>query len=188
MDSIFLRFEDYTPIIDKFGSEKLIERYEALKKSCESFIIEHKIEGNVKVDDVTLQYTVLDYFSDIGRLKDYHNIELTNHVKVKAYTAYWFLRRKPLQIIKNDSAREEVTFCNELFVYTEISAFLLQDIQDSKLKVLQEASESSYVHSFLSTLYYYLKFRMYNAQVLELMMLGVMASKQLYQLDENGLS
>jgi hypothetical protein len=58
-------------------------------------------------------FTVLGYFSDIMRLKDFHKIERVNDLKILAYETSWLLKRKPLQI--KDSNDLNFAFCNKQF-------------------------------------------------------------------------
>lgn len=45
-------------------------------------------------------HAVLDYFTDINRLKHFHEISRTNLYKTKAYEISWLLRRRPIQFIR----------------------------------------------------------------------------------------
>ena len=43
---------------------------------------------------------ILDYFTDIARLKDYQDIERANVDKIYGYELFWFLRRHPIQLLE----------------------------------------------------------------------------------------
>lgn len=43
---------------------------------------------------------LIDYYSDIYRLKEFHDIELVRTEKIIAYTVAWIIKRKPLQFGK----------------------------------------------------------------------------------------
>ncbi len=70
-----------------------------------------------------LNQAVIDYFADIDRLKNFHKIDKINYLKVHAYSAYWLLRRKPIQIIQEDEDTE-LAFMNENFVASYLFQFL----------------------------------------------------------------
>ena len=79
---------------------------------------------------------MLDYFTDISRLKHFHQAKHINSLKVISYETYWLLRRKPIQIL----------------VETK-KGFL----------------------NYLDSLFYYLKYRNYDAEMLEMMLMGFKA-------------
>lgn len=186
MSNVFANFSDYSGLFDKFEPNIIEKRYNGLIQRYNEFIVEQKIQNMVSLNKLSLQHAIMDYYSDIGRLKDYHNIELTNKIKVIAYESYWLWRRKPLQIIEgiNDSKTKdtEVLFCNELFVYTSILSFLSEGITDERYASLKEQNHSSDIDSFFQTLFYYLKFRQCNPQVFELVILSFLAGKQFYEI------
>ena len=93
---------DYVELVDSFGEDKIKERYTTLYEYMDSFIKRNKYENQVVIADSVLNQCIIDYFADVYRLKEFHNIEKINYVKIHAYTAYWLIRRKPLQIIKDD--------------------------------------------------------------------------------------
>ena len=51
------------------------------------------------IQEMALTHAIMDYFSDIQRLKDYQKIEHINEIKIKAYETFWILKRKPIQLI-----------------------------------------------------------------------------------------
>lgn len=59
----------------------------------------NELEETAYIHHMALTYAVMDYFSDIQRLKDYQQIEHVNEIKIKAYETFWLLKRKPLQLI-----------------------------------------------------------------------------------------
>lgn len=178
----------YTDLIKKFnpnGEKKIDARYRSIMDRMNAWISERGFQNNIKIDRILLQHAVLDYYSDISRLKNYHNIETTNSVKVIAYEAYWLWKRRPLQIISNpyDENKDapiddKLIFCNEYFIMSEISLYLYDGIDD---KTCSDAFEdtSSHNSSFIKTLLYHLKFRQCNAQAFELMLWAFIAAKEL---------
>ena len=181
MSNAFSKFESYADLVKIFGASKIEERYDALLQQYNSFILKQSLDGEVIVNQTSLQYAITDYFSDIARLKDYHKIIKTNYTKIISYEAYWLWRRKPLQVIKDNPNKSELPFCNELFVYTHILSFLLTDFTDERYALLHAAKQDNYINGFFKTLYYHLKFRNCNPQVFELFMHAFNAGKQCFQ-------
>ena len=97
----------YTGLLEKFGEETIDARYRSIMDRMNAWISEHNFQNNIRIDRILLQNAVLDYYSDISRLKEYHNIETTNSVKVIAYESYWLWRRRPLQVISNPSEEKK---------------------------------------------------------------------------------
>lgn len=160
----------YRDVINSFGEEKVAERYDNICLQFEGFIKRNKYEGKVIICHSIVNQLVIDYFTDLYRLKEFHQIELANYVKITAYMAYWLLRRKPLQVIEDDVNDIELAFCNENFVLS----YLIRFLQDSVVNVHDE--EGIY-REFVSTLSYSLRYRTLTAQMLELMIEGFLGGK-----------
>ena len=65
-------------------------------------------------NDRILYHLLLDYYSDIHRLKPFHGIEYTKSDKNIAYLSYWILRRKPIQI-DNSVEKDKDIFYSRMF-------------------------------------------------------------------------
>lgn len=155
----------YQDVIDSFGEKKVAQRYDCIMEQLNAFIKRNKYTDKVSICPGVVNQLVIDYFTDIFRLKEFHHIDLTNYIKITAYSAYWIVRRKPLQIIKDDIEDVELAFCNENFVLSYIMRFL----QQTELSVHDEHGE---YQEFVSTLSYALRYRTLTPQMLELMLEG----------------
>lgn len=155
----------YQDVLASFGEEKVAKRYDSIMEQLNAFVERKQYSGKVAVCPGVVNQLVIDYFTDIFRLKEFHHIDLANYVKITAYMAYWTVRRKPLQIIKDDPEDIELAFCNENFVLSYILRFL----QQPETKVLD--SDGAY-YEFVSTLSYALRYRTLTPQMLELMIEG----------------
>ena len=105
----------------------------------------------------------MDYFVDIFRLKEFHDIEKVRTEKIFAYTIAWIVRRKPLQF-KQYTNKEKDIFINERF-----AAYLLLNeclLCGEKRFVAAESKEK--LDEYIDLLLYYLKYRECNPQALEL--------------------
>jgi len=149
--------ENYSINIDRIAN-----RYVYLLMMFHTFIEKYGLGDSVIVNGRMLKKTVVDYFTDIVRMKEFHDIKNTNNEKIYAYEAYWLLRRKPLQVVKPFTGCE---FVNELF----ITFFLIslscktKNIDDDKKK------KNATLENFQSLLFYNLKYRLVTQQSLELM-------------------
>lgn len=157
---------DYSDILSDFGKDKIEKRYEILQEYLVAFVKRNKYEDRVTIAESVLNQAVVDYFADIHRLKQFHHIEAVNYLKIHAYTAYWILRRKPLQIIKDNPNDIELAFVNERFV----ASYLLQYLRGGNMNVIIAEDERLTYFEFVKNLEYYLRYRVVTPQMLETML------------------
>ena len=155
----------YQELISDFGEEKIKKRYQVLYDFMKSFIERKGYKGKVSISTGLLNQMLVDYFTDIHRLKEFHDIEYVNYIKIHAYSAYWMLKRKPIQIIEDDADNIELTFVNEAFIVSYIMYFLHES--DDNIYILEEDRED-YLE-FVKNLEYSLKYRDITARMLETM-------------------
>lgn len=153
----------YEILVSEFGEEKIEKRYATIYDYLVSFIERNHYQDNVIISTDVLNQAVVDYFADILRLKQFHGIERINFLKIHAYSAYWLLRRKPLQIIKDDENDANLAFVNEEFVASYLIRFL---IGKNDTASIPEESRGDYI-DFVQNLKYSLRYRAVNAQSLE---------------------
>jgi hypothetical protein len=157
----------YDDIIREFGRGKIEKRYKTLLSALETFITKMEYKDSVLINETLLMYSLLDYFADISRVKSFHQIKHINEIKIIAYETYWLLKRKPLQI---KDSHKEYAFVNEQFALAHIVSFLAED-RDSGVELMG----SNDLDFFVNTLFYFLKYRLYDAQTIELFLLSFKA-------------
>jgi hypothetical protein len=163
-------FSDYMYVLKIFGEEKVNLRFEYLYKRIEKFLEVGDFGDSVILNEETLSQVVVDYFADIDRLKEFHGIECTNKTKRTSYLSYWFLCRKPLQLTKEPEEHKKI-FINEKFVFSS----LIMDHIDTLCNIGSHTVLKEKVQEFIDTCMYYMKYRRYSAQSLELMLLSFQA-------------
>lgn len=168
MDKITSLYTDYHDIVNLVGKTKIQARFQDLLTAYESFISEEGLGELVTVNSYILMHAVLDQFTDLSRLKDFHQIIKENIYKVKAYELSWLLRRKPLQVNKCD--REGLVFVNEKFALYLIMAFFTELVGYDFYEHLNAENQRVF-NGFTDSIYYYIKFRNCNPQALELALL-----------------
>lgn len=184
MSNVSSAYKRYDNLIERFGEEKLNERYYSLLGMYKTFIESQNLTDAVYVNPIILQNAICDYFTDIDRLKSFHDIELTNSIKVIAYESYWLWRRKPLQIKENHLLQfGDSAFLNDTFIYTNLMSYMLKDYSPDIYTNLTDTSIMDDVKSFMNTLSYFIKFRQCNPQVFELVIHAFLAGKQLERLN-----
>ena len=167
-------YQSYDDILSEFTDDIIKSRYENLYKEISDFLVGYSLDKQLKIDEVALTHAVFDYYSDISRLKKFHNIKNVNDIKVYAYESYWLLRRHPIQILDNGNTEERIVFANEKFVFSRLAQYLMKEVAASS-DIAPECRKS--VLNYLDTIYYYLKYRDYSAQVLELLITSFYAGK-----------
>ncbi len=167
MNHIESMYLNYSGLLEEFSEDVIRSRYAFLYKECMEFLKSQNLESEVRLDEVLLMHAVLDYFSDVSRLKKFHHIHHINETKVIAYETFWLLRRKPLQVV-TQRQDDFLAFINEKFVFSRLAAFLVGNRKD---QVLREQDKKAFMN-YLDTLYYFLKYRQYDPKMLELMLLA----------------
>ncbi|TGN20951.1 hypothetical protein [Leptospira idonii] len=82
--------------------------------TAEDFLKAFKLQKHCNVCIPLVEELILDYFADIARLKDFHDIENVNSLKVAAYLTHWTLKRRPIQILKYPKKHEYLEMIKEV--------------------------------------------------------------------------
>lgn len=173
MEKIKSEYESANEIVTYFGKERITKRFEFFLEIIDKYIMSlgEGYKEKLAVNDKVLEHCVLDYFADIERLKVFHNIERINDIKRVAYESQWLLRRKPIQILSESDEDDIIVYANEKFVLSYLFHELLRDNED---KILSDENSEKF-RAFTESLYYHLKYRDFDAKVLELMLLSFKA-------------
>ena len=150
--------EGYEFIVNKFGEEKIISRYEFLYDMLETYLKRKQLEKRVCIVPDILNHVVVDYFVDIYRLKDFQGMSLVNDTKIMAYTSFWLLRHKVLQITDVEHAADLV-YVNEDAVGEFLRTHLL-----NPLDTVIIPEKSGRIDDFVQTMKYFFQYRLYTAQ------------------------
>lgn len=182
-----LRFEYVSceDIVEFFGNDKIQRRFDSIYEAMEIFLEQNNLQDKVVINKMLLSTAVIDYFNDIKRIKDFHiQIEKTNSEKVIAYTSYWLLRRNPLQVSDGDAIKDRrLATLNERFVLQYICNYLSVRECDGHIFTRSNAG----LKNFSKLLLYYLVYRLYNAQSLEMIISAFMAG-QIYERTDKDIS
>ena len=108
---------------------------------------------------------LFDLLHDLKRLSCFHEIKRPNFLKIIAYTASWWIRRKPYQIIEDDN---DLIFINEQFALSLI--FFATKLKNKKNQIIKENAQK--LKDGVNKIFYHLKYRNTNPQTLELFIIG----------------
>ena len=156
--------ETYVELLSEVGEENFASRFDELLKLIDKFLNEAGYKNSVTCNERILYHVLLDYYSDIARLKDFHSIMHTKSDKVMAYLIFWIVRRKPIQF--SEFTEEE----KDIFVNERFACFLLVNEclwKDPNYKLSGDELEE--VDRYIELLLYYFKYRPIHPQVIELM-------------------
>ncbi|NDO50694.1 hypothetical protein FMM75_15265 [Lachnospiraceae bacterium MD335] len=169
---------DYIYLVNKY--KKVIEsRYDHLEIRAKEFIKKQGYSDVVILNHSMLNIMIIDYFADIDRLKEFHDIEHANKNKITAYTVYWWLRRRPLQVITDQDNTIEKANKNEKLVYVNeefATSLIIKDIFN--LNIDKDSIKNSVTcKKYIEYVFYYLKYRVLDAKAIE----WVLASAEIGQ-------
>jgi hypothetical protein len=158
-----LEFDDkYQFLLEFFPGHYIFSRYREIYRNIIKIINAQHFEEDVRIDRESLKMVVLDYFTDIVRLKQFQKIDLVNDQKKWAYMMYWFLRRHPVQILTEHHTIYDV---NELVA---IGLFFPRILRQVGINIKACQGDKVYI-DFFNLLFYNLKYRTYTQSSLELM-------------------
>lgn len=171
IDAGYIPASDILKKLD-ISEEKFCKRFESISADVNKFIETADLTEKVFLNSACLGHMLIDYFVDISRMKYVHKIEHANTIKITAYTAYWFLKNKPIQA---STATNEAMDINEKFV----AMFLLDFLSVSADNNILDRTEAG-ILGFQDALIYFLKYRAYNAVSIEMLLIAFFAG-QIYQ-------
>lgn len=168
--------EEYAEIVSYFGDEHIQDRFGYLYDKIDEYIKARGLQNTTVINEKSLQHAVMDYFTDIYRLKKFHRIDNVNDTKRVSYTVYWLLKRKPIQTVSSARADDDrMAFLNEGFLTVFIAHELLfPDEMESISGGKQEAFSKLLKH-----INYHLKYRNVDKQTMELMFLAFEVGREL---------
>lgn len=155
----------YDAIMNYFGEEVVADRYKYLYDKMQEYINTRGMQDKLAVCEDILHQVVMDYFTDVYRLKEFHKINNINMIKIVAYEVYWILKRKPIQI-KGTEVNTKVVFANEGFATTFIAH---EYLVPEETQPLSKEKEEAFL-KYLQHLNYHLKYRPIDKQNLEVIL------------------
>ena len=192
MDNISSNYYGCDELIEAFGKDKIAQRWDTLYTQLDEFLVQNNLSSVATVNKLILANVLLDFYYDIKRLKDFHGIERVNSQKIIAYTAYWLLYRKPIQIINPQQLEDPQINIKELGTLNErfVLQYILNHLSDSdrgKSHILDRSDNNKGLENFSAMLLYYLEYRLRDAQSLEMIIMSFFAG-QIYERTDKDIS
>lgn len=155
---------NYSKYIDTPEKRRKFEaRFKELLKTANEFIKEAGYSENVECNERIMLNVILDYYADIDRLKQFHNVDLVRPTKMIAYTVAWIVKRKPLQFVKYSDEERDI-FVNERFA----AYLMINECMTADNKKYIDKKNYAQLREYSDLLLYYFKYRECNPQVIEL--------------------
>jgi hypothetical protein len=182
-------YDSYTDLYEKHDKE--IERFADLLKSQAKDFYENRKVGGFSISDIThpangilIDDIVLNTISDLVRIKAYHKVETPTRYKYAAYIGFWWQRSKPfLCKLGNYTEFPELNddTLDSLFLELckSVNELFITDVMLSLIKIkptngfCADIKKTVAFADIKDSLYYFLKYRHYSAQGLELFLKGL---------------
>jgi len=162
----YAKDEKYQFLLKYFPANKISLRFAALWNDVVTVLVKMGLANKVCINEESFQMFIIDYFTDIARLKDFQDITRVNVSKIYGYELYWFLRRHPVQLLdpldKNFDVNEKVA----------IGVFTPKILAEAGIPCAngkQNQNMRERLSVFLNLLFYNIKYRTYTQHSLELM-------------------
>ena len=162
----YIKDKHYQFLLKYFPANKIHRRFKSLYadtlKVIESI---EQLKGKLRIDEESFQMVIIDYFTDIARLKDFQDIKRANEEKIYGYELFWFLRRHPIQLL------EDVPDNFDINEKAALGVFLPRILREAGLPCNKKDQSETFqerLKDFIDLLFYNMKHRIYTQQSLEL--------------------
>jgi hypothetical protein len=162
----YIKDKHYQFLLQCFPGNIISMRFKALWDDTYSVIKNFGLKDKLCIDKESFANVILDYFTDVARLKDFQDIKRTNTDKIYGYELFWFLRRHPIQLLKEDPNLYDI---NEKIA---LNVFLPRILAEAGLPCDNKNQSKEFqekLNTFIDLLFYNMKYRTYTQQSLELM-------------------
>ena len=187
------RDSSYQYILDHYKEigvdpiKKLEDRFIFLFEAANVYIECLDLKEYLWVSRKLIGDIVEDYFADIIRLKQFHDIPLVNDIKIAAFSAYWINRRKPLVFKKDpdNSIVEKEPKIKDINEWFALSVMISMIYDQSKHLQIGLDVRTKYI-DFLDLLHYNLTYRIITPQSLELALIALEGTAHSPRLNDTG--
>ena len=161
----YIKDEHYQFLLKYFPANKVHNRFMSLWKDTAKVIENIELGDKLRIDEESFQMVIIDYFTDIARLKDFQDIKRANEEKIYGYELFWFLRRHPIQLLEGVPDNFDI---NEKVA---LGVFIPRILKESGLPCNKKDQSEAFqekLKDFIDLLFYYMKHRIYTQQSFEL--------------------
>jgi hypothetical protein len=155
----------YQFLLNHFSEEVIARRYATWLDEIQKIVNRMGMGDYFYISEDSLSLAVLDYFTDIARLKPFQDIEHTNVQKIYAYGVFWLLRRSPIQTVAQFP--QEFAYINEKTMILMLLPKMFAEIGIDPVTAYK--LQRDIIIGFVDLLFYNFRYRQFTPQSLELM-------------------
>ena len=183
-------YTDYTHLYNAYP-HIIVPLANSLKAAARHFYRDVEIAGHAISDlayppnEVLIDEVVISTVSDLDRIKKYHPVDRPTRYKYGAYIGFWWQRVKPFACkfrdysdfpglhdnLLNSPSMELCRSLNELFITDQMLSFI--QIPSPAARQCANQSGTFAYADIKDSLHYFLRYRQYTAQELELFLKGL---------------
>jgi hypothetical protein len=163
----YIKDGEYQFLLEYFPGVKIYRRFVNLWNEVVVLVKRQGLQDKIRIDEESFHQFILDYFTDVARLKDFHGIEFTKVSKIYAYTLYWFLKRHPLQLVSEVPNNFDIN--EKIGIGLTLPKMMAEAGLEYGAGPDPNIPYKSHLADFVNLLFYNLKYRAYTPQSLELM-------------------
>ena len=154
-------------LIDEVNEKEICDYLVRLKNKAQTFLYNSKMPPEIYLNSTIYAYCCRNIIADLAKFRHLQVLTSEDNVKLNAYTAAWWIRRKPFQHKENCS--KNFLYVNESFAATLLfQASHLYDKTTGQYTVSKDK-----LAEIARQLMNYLKFQQVTAQSLELFLNGL---------------
>lgn len=80
-------------VVRYFGEDVIKDRFKYMYDKMTEYINVRKLNATLVINTSILHQMIMNYFTDVYRLKEFHHIANINKTKINAYELYLLLRK-----------------------------------------------------------------------------------------------
>lgn len=154
-------------LINEFNEEDILNFWNQLHRQAQGFLYNSKMPPEIYLNTTIYAFCFRNIIADLAKFRDLKVLTSDDNVKLNAYTATWWIRRKPFQ--QKENCSKNFLYVNESFAATLLfQASYLYDKNSGKYTVGKDK-----IAIIARQLMDYLKFQQLTPQSLELFLNGL---------------
>lgn len=154
-------------LVNEFEEKDLADYLERLYRKAEKFLCNTKAPSTVYVNSTIYAHCCRNIVADLAKFKNLSVLTSEDNVKLNAYTAAWWIHRKPFQF--KEICPQEILDINETFAATLL--FQASNLYDKNLG--RYTVDTDKLVEIAAPLMNYLKYQSITPQNLELFLKGL---------------
>lgn len=119
--------DNYKFLLTVFTEEEISERWRYFVQAIGKAVGTETLP-KIQIIGERLDQAVKAYFTDLYRMKEFYNIDITNRQKIYGYSAFWLLRWMPIQLIGDEALEPENFDINQRIIAKIFTSDLASEV------------------------------------------------------------